>query len=69
MPPMDWKLTIDHWRSLPLATKARIRRDRIPLNVAESMTFEGEPVDLEAMKVELSRLDMIPATSKPASGS
>jgi hypothetical protein len=65
---MDWKLAIACWRGLPQATRTRIRRDRIPLNLAESMAFEGEPVDLEAMKAERARLDSLPATSR-ASGS
>jgi len=69
MPLMDWKQAIERWRSLPPEERARIRRRRIPLNVAESMAFEGEPVDLAAMEAELVRLETPPATSKRASGS
>lgn len=69
MPLMDWKQAIERWRSLLPEERARIRRSRIPLNVAESMAFEGEPVDLTAMEAELARLDRPPVTSKRASGS
>ena len=62
---MNWKLAIECWRKLPLEEQARIRRSRIPLNVAESMAFEGEPVELAALKAELARLETRPATSKP----
>jgi hypothetical protein len=63
---MDWKQAIDRWRALPQEDRARIRRERIPLNVAESMAFEGEPVRLEALRAELARLETLPATSKHA---
>ena len=66
MPVMDWKQTIKRWRDLRSEEQGRIRRDRIPLNVAESMAFEGEPVELAALQTELARLDMLPATSKHA---
>ncbi len=62
---MDWKQTIKRWRTLPLQEQARIRRSRIPLNVAESMAFEGEPVALATLRAELARLERRPATSKP----
>jgi hypothetical protein len=58
---MHWKLTIERWRSLPPERQARIRHSRIPLNVAESMAFEGEPVGLTALQAELARLDTPPA--------
>lgn len=47
MPFMDWKQAIERWRALPREERVRIRRSRIPLNVAESMAFEGEPVEAE----------------------
>ncbi|MFN0314854.1 MAG: hypothetical protein ACKVQA_07445 [Burkholderiales bacterium] len=59
---MDWKQAIEHWRNLPPEERSRIRRDRIPLNVAESMAFEGEPVELAALQAELARLSTRPAT-------
>lgn len=63
---MDWKQAIERWRTLPREERARIRRSRIPLNVAESMAFEGEPVELAALQAELARLATLPATSKHA---
>lgn len=66
MPFMDWKQAIERWRALPQEERVRVRRSRIPLNVAESMAFEGEPVDLAALQAELVRLDALPATSKRA---
>ena len=66
MPRMDWKQAIKRWRSLLPEERARIRRGRIPLNVAESMAFEGEPVALAAMEAELARLEAPLATSKQA---
>jgi len=62
---MDWKQTIKRWRTLPPQEQARLRRNRIPLNVAESMAFEGEPVALATLRAELARLETRPATSKP----
>ncbi len=69
MPFMDWKQVFERWRALPREERARIRRSRIPLNVAESMAFEGEPVEMAALEAELARLDRRPATSKLASAS
>ncbi len=66
---MTWQQAIERWRSLPRAARSRIRRSRIPRNVAESMAFEGEPVELAAMEAELARLEIQPDTSKRASGS
>ena len=66
---MIWKQKIERWRTLPPQEQARIRRSRIPTNVAESMAFEGEPVSLEMLEAELARLDTPPDTSKLASGS
>jgi hypothetical protein len=57
MSAMNWQQAIERWRSLPRAERARIRRSRIPSNVAESMAFEGEPVELAAMEADLARLD------------
>lgn len=68
MPTMDWKQAIARWRVLPDEEKARIRHDRIPQNVAESMAFEGEAVTLAALQMELVRLDTPPDTSKHGSG-
>lgn len=66
---VDWKQAIERWRSLPAAERSRIRRARLALNVAESMAFEREPVDLAAMEVELARLEEQSAAAKPVPGS
>lgn len=66
---MDWRQAIEHWRSLPPAERARIRRARIALSVVESMAFEREPVGLAAMEAELARLEIQADTAKRASGS
>ena len=64
---MDWKLAIERWRSLRPEEQSRIRRSRIPLNVAESMAFEGEPVELTALQAEFVRLDTPPEPLKRVS--
>ena len=66
---MTWQQAIQHWRDLPETEKHRIRWQRIPLNVAQSMAFEGEPVSLEALEAEHARLPMPLATSRPDSAS
>jgi hypothetical protein len=69
MRAMNWKQTIERWRALSWEEQTRIRRSRIPTNVAESMAFEGEPVDLAVLEAELTRLDTPLDTSKHASAS
>ena len=64
---MDWKQTIKHWRNLSPEEQSRIRRSRIPLNVAESMAFEGEAVELTALQTQFARLDTPPDKSKRVS--
>lgn len=56
---MDWKEAVRRWRSLPPAEKARRRWQRIPRNVAQSMAFEGEPVD-ERILEELHACESLP---------
>ena len=69
MCPMDWKQAIERWRALPQEERARIRRSRISLNVAESMDFEGEPVDLRMLEAEHARRMAQLGPSKPGSAS
>ena len=64
METMDWKQVIERWQALPPEEQARLRRQRIPLNVAESMAFEGEPVDLKMLEEEHARRDTRPEVSK-----
>ncbi len=49
---MDCKQVIERWQALPPEERSRLSRARIPLNVAESMAFAGEPVDLEMLEEE-----------------
>ena len=65
---MGYVEAIDRWRALPDATRRRLRWQAIPQQVAESMAFEGEPVDL-AWLTKLHPPTPPPARSKPPKGS
>jgi len=43
---MNWTETIQRWRQLSSEARERIRWERIPRQVALSMAFEREPVEL-----------------------
>jgi hypothetical protein len=62
--PQDWKQAIANWRQLPEAERTRIRWQRIPLNVAQSMAFAGEPVSLETLEAEHARHPMPPVAAR-----
>lgn len=47
---MDWKEAIRRWRALPPEERLRREWESIPENVATSMAFAGEPVDLDVLK-------------------
>ncbi|MDP1590141.1 MAG: hypothetical protein Q8M07_20475 [Prosthecobacter sp.] len=51
---MTWTQNIAQWRSLPAERKLQIRRDAIPLDVAQSMAFEREPVEIEVIRETLA---------------
>ena len=53
---MDWKTNIERWRKLSPEQQRAIRLRRIPRKVANSMAFEGEPVDQAMLERELVRL-------------
>jgi len=55
---MDWQQRVLAWRALPEEEKRRIRWKRIPRNVAQSMAFEGEPVDLAWLEEQHARVPM-----------
>jgi hypothetical protein len=55
--------TINRWRALPQQEKLRRRVEAIPLDVAQSMAFEGEPVPMEQIRETLVRI-MPPAMLK-----
>lgn len=65
---MSYLEIIRRWRALPEARQREIRWREIPRQVAASMAFEGEPVDLEWLEKihhEMPR----PAGLKPAGAS
>jgi hypothetical protein len=47
---MHWTQAIDRWRQFPAETKLRHRWEAIPADVAQSMAFAGEPVDLKTLQ-------------------
>jgi hypothetical protein len=63
---MTWTQNIAQWRSLPAERKLQIRRESIPLDVAQSMAFEREPVEIELIRETLAR-KMPHGSSKPGS--
>lgn len=48
---------IARWRNLPPEEKLRRRWEAIPLDVAQSMAFEREPVPLERITATLARIE------------
>jgi hypothetical protein len=52
---MTWQERIANWRKLKPAERKARRWAAIPRQVADSMAFEGEPVDLEWLKTLHSR--------------
>jgi hypothetical protein len=65
---MNWTETIQRWRQMTAETRERIRWERIPRQVALSMAFEREPVELSWLQT-LHHQVAPPATSKQAAGS
>lgn len=55
---MDWRQVIEQWQALPPEERSKRARARIPLNVAESMAFAGEPVDLKMLEEEHARREL-----------
>jgi hypothetical protein len=65
---MKWTESIQRWRELAAEKRERIRWERIPRQVALSMAFEREPVDLSWLETLHRRMARL-AISKPAGGS
>lgn len=65
---MSTKENIARWRSLPPEEKLRRKWEAIPLDVAQSMAFEREPVAMERITATLARIEP-PALLKPRKGS
>ena len=42
--------TIRRWKALPPERKLQLRWEAIPRNVARSMAFEREPVDIQTLR-------------------
>ena len=61
---MNWKENIARWRALPPEEKLRRNWEAIPLDVAQSMAFEREPVPVERIRATLARIEP-PALLKP----
>lgn len=61
---MTWKENISQWRHLTPEEKLRRKWESIPLDVAQSMAFEGEPVPVERIRATLARIEP-PALLKP----
>lgn len=47
---MSYIEKIRQWKALPPERKLQLRWEAIPLNVARSMAFEKEPVDLDLLR-------------------
>ncbi len=61
---MNAKENITRWRALPPEEKLRRRWEAIPLDVAQSMAFEREPVAIEKITATLAQIAP-PALLKP----
>lgn len=65
---MNWKDNITHWRSLTPEEKLRRNWEAIPMDVAQSMAFEREPVAMNRIRETLARIEP-PALLKPLKAS
>jgi hypothetical protein len=65
---MNWKDNITHWRSLTPEEKLRRNWEAIPMDVAQSMAFEREPVAMSRIRETLARIEP-PALLKPRTAS
>ena len=62
---MNWIETVQLWRRLPAEEKLRRRWQAIPQDVAQSMAFEREPVEIRRLQELLGQIEP-PGSSKPA---
>ena len=63
---MTYIETIRRWKALPPERKLQLRWEAIPLNVARSMAFEREPVDLETIRAIHARTEPPASLKRPA---
>ena len=61
---MNYRENIRQWKALPPERKLQLRWEAIPLDVAQSMAFEKEPVSMETIRAILARIEP-PAMLKP----
>ena len=61
---MKWNETIQTWQKLNAQAQQQIRWQRVPRQVALSMAFEKEAVDLSSLE-KLHRQEEPPASLKP----
>jgi len=54
---MTWIENIERWRKLPAEEKLLRRWQAIPCDVAQSMAFEREPVELSLLQGILDRIE------------
>ena len=59
---MNWTDRVTKWRRLPEREKLLRRWEAIPLDVAQSMAFEREPVELAKLRSLLAQI-ALPAIS------
>ena len=55
---MTWIENIERWRQLPAEEKLVRRWQAIPRDVAQSMAFEGEPVDIQTLREIHARIEL-----------
>jgi len=53
---MNWTDRVTQWRRLPPREKLLRRWEAIPLDVAQSMAFEREPVDMAPLRSLLAQI-------------
>ena len=61
--------TIRQWRALPPDRKLQLRWEAIPLDVAQSMAFEREPVPVETIRAILARIEPPAMLKRPSASS
>lgn len=54
---MTYLETIRQWKALSPERKLQLRWEAIPLDVAQSMAFEQEPVPVETIRAILARIE------------
>ena len=64
---MTLREAINQWRALPPEEKGASQVAQIPLKVAMSMEFEGEPVDLKKLEEAHANRPLPPGLSAPPS--